>query len=162
MFGSLTLLIAVVGLATLSAGSLAYALLYGRIQNENATERRLDIVQGHTPVEALRGRANTAGDAARRRKSVQDTLREIEEKQKARSKRTKSPPLVLRMEQAGLNWSRRTFLLISLFVGLATFVGHLGRRRPGLRRRRLRRRRPSRRAALGRQFPAQAPHECVS
>lgn len=122
MFGSFTLLIAVVGLATLSAGSLAYALLYGRIQNENATERRLDIVQGNTPVEALRGRSNTVGDAARRRKSVQDTLREIEEKQKARSKRTSSPPLVLRMEQAGLNWSRRTFLLISLLVGVATFV----------------------------------------
>jgi tight adherence protein B len=123
MFGSLTLLIAVVGLATLSAGSLAYALLYGRIQNENATERRLDVVQGHTPVEALRGRSNPATDAARRRKSVQDTLKEIEEKQKARSKRTKSPPLVLRMEQAGLNWSRRTFVLVSLAIGVVTFGG---------------------------------------
>jgi tight adherence protein B len=69
----------------------------------------------------LRGRSNTAGDAARRRKSVQDTLRELEEKQKARSKRTKSPPLLLRMEQAGLSWSRRTFLFISLGCGLVIF-----------------------------------------
>ncbi len=120
MFGSLTMLIAVVGLATLSAGSLAYALLYGRIQREDTAERRLDIVQGRAPVEAVRGRG--AGDAARRRKSVQDTLKEIEEKQKAKSKRSKSPPLSLRIEQAGLSWSRRTFLLISIACGLVTFV----------------------------------------
>ncbi len=119
MFGSFTLLIAIVGLATLSAGSLAYALLYGRIQNENATERRLDIVQGHGPVEALRGRTTTTTDAARRRKSVQDTLKEIEEKQKAKAKHSKSPPLSLRIEQAGLSWSRRTFLFISLGCGVA-------------------------------------------
>jgi tight adherence protein B len=119
MFGSLTLLIAIVGLATLSAGSLAYALLYGRIQNEDATERRLDIVQGRTPVEAIRARASA--DSGKRRKSVQDTLKEIEEKQKARSKRSKSPPLLLRIEQAGLSWSRRTFLLISLVCGLIVF-----------------------------------------
>jgi tight adherence protein B len=119
MFGSFTLLIAIVGLATLSAGSLAYALLYGRIQSEQATERRLDLVQGRTPVEAMRARTNT--DAQRRRKSVQDTLREIEEKQKARSKRSNSPPLLLRMEQAGLSWSRRTFLLVSFACGLVIF-----------------------------------------
>ena len=38
MFGSLDACsLAIVGLAMLSAGGLAYALLYGRIQNENAS-----------------------------------------------------------------------------------------------------------------------------
>ena len=120
MFGSLTLLIAIVGLATLSAGSLAYALLYGRIQRETATERRLDIVQSRAPADPGRNRVGV--DAAKRRKSVQGTLKEIEEKQKARSKRSNSPPLLLRMEQAGLSWSRRTFLLISLGCGAAVLL----------------------------------------
>jgi len=118
MFGSFTMLIAIVGLATLSAGSLAYALLYGRIQSEDTVERRLDVVQGRTPVEALRGRS----ESGRRRKSVQDTLKEIEEKQKARSKRSNAPPLRLRMQQAGLSWSRRTFLIVSFCCGLVVFL----------------------------------------
>ncbi len=116
MFGSLPIFLAIVGLATLSAGGLAYGLLYGRIQAEDRTERRLDLIQGHATVDPVRNRANI--DAARRRKSVQDTLNEIEEKQKMRAKRSKSPPLSLRMEQAGLEWTRRTFLIISLVCGV--------------------------------------------
>jgi tight adherence protein B len=127
MFGPLTLMLAIIGLATLSAGSLAYALLYGRIQDEAQAERRMDLVQGRAVADPARTRANM--DAARRRKSVQDTLKDIEEKQKAKAKRSKSPPLTLRMEQAGLSWTRRTFMIISGvcggFVFLATWLGGL-------------------------------------
>ena len=46
MFGSLTALLAVVGLAALSAGGIAYTLLYGRIQTEDTAEKRLEFIQG--------------------------------------------------------------------------------------------------------------------
>ena len=36
MFGSFAALLSLVLLATLSAGGIAYAVLYGRIQQENA------------------------------------------------------------------------------------------------------------------------------
>ena len=120
MFGSLTVMLAIVGLATLSAGGLAYAVLYGRIQSEAQAERRIDLVQGRAVADPARARASM--DAARRRKSVQDTLREIEEKQKAKAKRSKSPPLSLRMEQAGLSWTRQTFLIISGICGVVIFL----------------------------------------
>jgi tight adherence protein B len=53
---------------------------------------------------------------------VQDTLKEIEERQKAKAKQNKSPPLTLRLEQAGLSWSRRTYIIISLVFGVVFFL----------------------------------------
>ena len=114
------MLLAIFGLATLSAGGLAYALLYGRIQNENTTERRIESVQGHGRVEA-RDRI-AAADPTKRRKSVQETLKEVEVREKARSRRSKSPSINVRIEQAGLSWSRRTFMIISLVCGLIFFL----------------------------------------
>jgi len=116
---SLLMLIAIGVLATLSAGGLTYALLFDRIQKENTTARRIDMIQGTGRIETPR---EAAADPAKRRKSIQETLREVEQREKAKSKHSKSPPLVLRMQQAGLHWSRRTFILISLAVGVVTYL----------------------------------------
>lgn len=112
------MLLAVGGLAMLSAGGLTYALLYDRIRKEDTTARRIGAIQGTGRIEAPR---EFATDPAKRRKSIQETLREVEEREKAKAKHGKSPPLKLRMQQAGLHWSRRTFVLISLAVGLVCF-----------------------------------------
>jgi tight adherence protein B len=124
MFGPTTVLIALIALAMLSAGSLAYVFLYRRIETENAAGRRLDQIQGRGGSAAAS--ASPGGrviiDPAKRRKSVQDTLKELDEKQKARTKHSKSPPMSLRLQQAGLNWSRRTFLIFSLVCGLVGFA----------------------------------------
>ena len=116
---SLLMLIAIGVLATLSAGGLTYALLFDRIQKENTTARRIDMIQGTGRIETPR---EAAADPAKRRKSIQETLREVEQREKAKSKHSKSPPLVLRMQQAGLHWSRRTFILISVAVGVVTYL----------------------------------------
>ena len=116
---SLLMLIAIGVLATLSAGGLTYALLFDRIQKENTTARRIDMIQGTGRIESPR---EAAADPAKRRKSIQETLKEVEQREKAKSKHSKSPPLVLRMQQAGLHWSRRTFILISLAVGVVTYL----------------------------------------
>lgn len=120
MFGSLTVVLAISGLVMLSAGGLAYVFLYRRIETENIAERRI----GQISTRGIAGEQPAARvtDPTKRRKSVQDTLKEIEEKQKAKAKQSRSPPLILRMQQAGLRWSRRTFLLFSLASGLATFA----------------------------------------
>jgi tight adherence protein B len=123
MFGSVAALLAVVVLATLSAGGVAYAFLYGRIERENTTERRLDFIQGKNRGEtAPRSGGRQATDPTKRRKSVQETLKELEVQQKAKAKQTKAPPLMLRIQQAGLSWSRRTFFLISAGCGAVIFV----------------------------------------
>jgi tight adherence protein B len=101
MFGSAAALIAVIVLAMLSAGGIAFALLSGRIEEEDVTERRLEFIQGkqRDATTALSRQV----DPTKRRKSVQDTLKEIE-------------------EQAGLSWSRRTFFIISGVTGLIGLV----------------------------------------
>ncbi len=113
------MLIAIGVLATSRAGGLTYALLFDRIQKENITAQRIGAIQGTGRIEAPR---DAMADPAKRRKSIQETLREVEQREKARAKHGKSPPLTLRMQQAGLHWSRRTFILISLVIGLVVYA----------------------------------------
>lgn len=120
MFENMTMILAIAGLAMLSAGSLAYVFLYGRIETENRAGRRLDRVQGGNATKDVSS-ARTA-DPNRRRKSVQETLKGIEEKKKVTGGHGNAPPLALRIEQAGLAWSRRTFFVISGFMGVALYV----------------------------------------
>jgi tight adherence protein B len=117
VFGSLPVLIAIIGLAMLSAGALAYAFLYRRIEVENNVGRRIGQIQARSDADG--DDAARVVDAAKRRKSVQDTLKDLDEKQKAKNRKRHSPPLVLRLQQAGLNWDRRTFLLFSVGSGVA-------------------------------------------
>ena len=60
------ILIAIGGLAMLSAGGLAYALLFERIQKENTTARRIGMIQGTGRIEATREAASIRPSAASR------------------------------------------------------------------------------------------------
>lgn len=121
MFGSLTVILSIAALAMLSAGGIAYALLYGRIEQEDTAARRLDFVQARNRPEAT-GRGRAATDPGRRRRQLQDTLKELEAQQKAKAKQSRSPPITVRMQQAGLSWSRRTFYLVSAACGAVIFA----------------------------------------
>ncbi|MCQ0989318.1 type II secretion system F family protein [Jiella marina] len=63
-------------------------------------------------------------EGGRRKRSIDETLREIEEKQKAQTKKKSArPTLVRRMRQADISWSKRTYVIVCLLVGL--FSGQL-------------------------------------
>jgi tight adherence protein B len=113
------MLIAIGVLVMLSAGGLTYALLFDRIQKEDTTARRIGMIQGTGRIETPR---EAMADPAKRRKSIQETLKEVEQREKSKAKHSKSPPLTLRMQQAGLHWSRRTFIIISLVTGVVCYV----------------------------------------
>ena len=101
MFGQTTILIAIIGLVMLSAGGVAYVLLYGRLRAErNVAARMAQVGAGSAALKQAKPRM----DAARRRKSVQETLKEIEEKQKAKARQRSTPSLSMRLTQAGLSW----------------------------------------------------------
>lgn len=77
---------------------------------------RLEVVKG---LEA--GAKRGAGSDDRRRRVVEDTLREMEAKQKAKARRSKRPTLIGRLRQAGLGWSRGTYLAISAMTGAVAY-----------------------------------------
>jgi tight adherence protein B len=129
MFGLDTSLLIFVALATISVGALAYAFLFSSIQNEKQAGKRLETVKradtDRTSAKAARDRTT---EVARRRKALQDSLKDLEDKQKTRDINFKKPPLKVQMRQAGLETSMERFYLYSAVSGvaLALFVFVIG------------------------------------
>jgi tight adherence protein B len=118
MFGLDTSLVAFIALATLSAAALVYAFLFNKIGDENRTEKRIKLArQSDGDKFAVKSARDSKLEASKRRKTVEGSLKELEQRQKNRDKVIKSPPLKLQIQQAGLDWSMRTF-----YVGSAVFA----------------------------------------
>ncbi|MBZ8133781.1 type II secretion system F family protein [Afifella sp. IM 167] len=100
---------ALFGLVAFSIGGILYALFYARLSGGSRSQKRVDVVAAGAASPAHDRRP---GEDGRRRRSVEDTLREIEEQQKAKGKRGSKPTLIMRMRQAGLKWSVRTFAIV--------------------------------------------------
>jgi tight adherence protein B len=102
-------------LGTLAAGGVVWVFIYPLLSGERRADQRKASVARSQPVAAA-----TSGRAAPkvRREQVEETLKEIE----IRRKNAKSPPLSLRISQAGLSWSKRQFLLISAGLGLVALA----------------------------------------
>ncbi|MBA5776228.1 type II secretion system F family protein [Stappia sp. F7233] len=121
--------IAVALLVALSIGGVLYALLQPSISGNERREQRLREVASSSPghqIERLKLR-----DADKRRRNVQDQLKEFEERQKSKQKKANRIGLEIRLRQAGLTWSRNGFWIISLIVGLVmTLAGFLTTKSP--------------------------------
>jgi tight adherence protein B len=129
MFGLDTTVLVFIVLAGFSAGAVAYAFLFNTIAEEKTAGRRLDTIKraetDRTVVKASRDRV---AEAAKRRKSVQDSLKELDAKQLAADKNIKKPPLRIQLRQAGMQISVERFYIYSVICGialaaLAYFVG---------------------------------------
>ncbi|PTM51090.1 tight adherence protein B [Phreatobacter oligotrophus] len=104
--------LAIFVLATICAGGLAYALIYPFLSGEVKAEARRDAVAGTL---ARPTRAPTKSEeASAKRVSVEDTLKELERKQKNSAK----PPLNIRISQAGLTWTVRQFYIFSAVLAV--------------------------------------------
>ena len=113
--------IALAVLAAFSVGGVVYAVFFWRIRGETNAEKRFNQVKQRS--EAAAGPVSRTQDTvAKRRRAVQESLREMEVKDQARSKKPKSPSLELRLKQAGLNWSRTFFMIFSAVTGVVFFV----------------------------------------
>ena len=120
------MIVALAVLAALAVGGIAYAIFYGRIRGSTVAEQRLGQLRDKT--ESTAPVIRTADAAAKRRKAVQDSLKEMEVKERAKARNRSSPPLDLRLTQAGLTWSKQTFFIFGaisgvVFLVLALFIG---------------------------------------
>ena len=105
-------------LISLAIGALLFVLFPQRA-GEAQLKSRMRAVAAPQRVES-RGGADQGG--ARRRRSVEDTLRELESKQRAKAKKQNRPTLVGRMRQAGISWSRKTYFAVSAISGAVAFL----------------------------------------
>ncbi len=129
MFGLDTTVLAMVVLAGLSAGAVAYAFMFNSIADEKKADRRLNAVKSaETDQRVIKATRDRVAEATKRRKSVQDSLKDLETKQKAKDKNVKKPPLRMQLRQAGLSITVQQFYIFSAIAGvvLAVLVFFLG------------------------------------
>jgi tight adherence protein B len=106
MFGPFTVAV----LASVAVGGLATALLYPLIFAGARAEKRMREI---TVDEIETRRARKTDSSASRRQQVEESLKKIEERQRSQ----KNPPLSIRIQQAGLTLSKRTFIVGSALLG---------------------------------------------
>ncbi|TPK69915.1 type II secretion system F family protein [Mesorhizobium sp. B2-3-3] len=123
MFGIDGTVLAFVVLAGFSAGAVAYAFLFTRISNEKQAGKRLETIKAaETDRSIVKATRDRATDAAKRRKSVQDSLKELDEKQKFKDNAVKKPPLKVQIRQAGMKVTIERFYIYSVICGLALTI----------------------------------------
>ena len=122
MFGIDTNILAFIALAGLSAAALVYAFLFDRIDSEQRTDKRIKTLQRtDSDKSAIKSTKERNLEASKRRKSVEGSLKELEQKQRNRDKMIKSPPIKMQIQQAGLTWTMRSFYIGSgIFAVIAT------------------------------------------
>lgn len=94
-------------------GGVAWVLLYPILSGERKAERRMASIARSEPAARP-----TRGTAKPRREQIEGTLKQLEERQK----KAKRPPLSVRLDQAGLSWSKRTYIAISVAIGFAALI----------------------------------------
>ena len=123
MFGIDGTVLAFVVLAGFSAGAVAYAFLFTQISNEKQAGKRLETIKAaETDRSIVKATRDRAADAAKRRKSVQDSLKDLDEKQKTKDNAVKKPPLKAQLRQAGMKVSIERFYIYSAICGIALAV----------------------------------------
>jgi len=108
--------LAMFALVALAAGGLIWVFVYTILSGERKAEKRQESVVRAEPVARV---AAAAGRSPKlRRDQIEDTLKELE----IRQKKQKNLPLAMRISQAGLEWSKRQYIIISVAIGAVLFV----------------------------------------
>lgn len=104
-------------LITVSVAGVLYVFVYPMISGEKRAEQRLKEISVDE-IQAKRGGRKTADSATSRRQQVEDSLKQLE----ARQKNAKNPPIEIRLQQAGLSITKKQFYMFSAAAGLMSFL----------------------------------------
>ncbi|TGN62518.1 type II secretion system F family protein [Paracoccus liaowanqingii] len=112
------LLVLIFMLTALSVGSALYAIFKPRFTSQALAKKRLRLAAG-----APLGISKLAGGGAKfRKRSIEETLKDIEDKQKEKARNKSSPALTERLRQSGLGWTRTTYLTMCAAAGVMGYV----------------------------------------
>jgi tight adherence protein B len=100
-------------LGATAVGGLAWVFVYPLLSGERAAEKRRSAITRADPVRRSVDRSQRS-----RREQVEHSLKELEE----RTRSSKKVSLAMRISQAGLDWSMRKFVVVSVALGFALFL----------------------------------------
>jgi len=109
-------------LAAVACAALAYVLFYDRLASKDPASRRLETVRNYAERSVTRSERDKNTDIQKRRKLLQDNIKDLEARQKQREKNQKYPPLRIMLTQAGFSITLRQFYIYS---GVTAFAGLL-------------------------------------
>ncbi len=120
--------LALAGLVAIAAAALAYGLLYSRIEVEKKTASRVSRLgtaeTDRVKVKAARDRVQ---EMSKRRKSMQDSLKDLERKQQEKDKKFGDQSIKAKLTRSGLPITLGRFYVYSgLFGLLVAFFALLG------------------------------------
>ncbi len=102
-------------LVTVAMGGVVWVFIYPHLSGERHAEKRLASVARSEPI----ARTSTARIGQKnRREQVEESLKELEDRQK----KSKKQSLSTRLSQAGLDWSKERYLITSGILGLVAFI----------------------------------------
>ena len=106
-----------------AVGGILVAAFYPRLAGSSPFDRRLQAIS------ALRGVTTRLADGSgekTRKRSVEDTLHDADEQQKAKTQKRYKPSLTTRLRQADVGWSRRRYHFTCAGVAAVLFLAILG------------------------------------
>jgi len=107
--------IVVFSLVMLAMGGVVWVFIYPHLSGERHAEKRLASIAKSEPIT----RTSTARIGQKnRREQVEETLKELDDRQK----KSKKQSLSTKLSQAGLDWSRERYLITSGVLGLVAFI----------------------------------------
>lgn len=116
--------IALAGLVAIAASGLAYAFLFSRIEVEKKTSSRVHrLAAGESDRAQVKAAKDRVQELSKRRKSMQESLKDLEKKQQEKSKKFSDQSMKARIARTGLPITIGRFYMFSvLFGGLVAFL----------------------------------------
>jgi tight adherence protein B len=106
-------MIALFAMVAVAIGGVAWVFLYPLLSGERHAERRRASVARSEPIQR-----SARSPQKSRREQVEETLKELDVK----AQRPRNLPLSMKIEQAGLSWSKTKFIVISAVLGITAFA----------------------------------------
>jgi len=121
MFGIDINILAIIALVAVAAGAICYGVLFSRIETDKKTAGRVNRVKSaetdRVKVKAARDRVQ---ELSKRRKSLQDTLNDMDKRNVEKSKKTVS--MKVRLVQTGLPITLQKFYTASAVLGTVVLL----------------------------------------
>ncbi|CDZ57971.1 type II secretion system F family protein [Neorhizobium galegae] len=123
MFGLDINVVAIIALVAVAAAAVCYALLFSRMEVEKKADSRLNRVKSaETDLNKVKAARDRVQELSKRRKSMQDSIKDLEKKQEEKNKKMADGSLKAKLPQTGLSLTMGRFYIFSVLFGVFVFL----------------------------------------